>query len=441
MSQQSTTKVSVATASEISRIYRLRHFTDTIFTRGQWHKYHQGTWVPVHDLILDKEVWDLLEEFEGKGRCKPATNTFNAVMSIIRSNLYVDEIEIDQAPNLINLMSGVYNLDDSTLYAHDPKYYFTTQLPFEYRLDTPCDWWKIYLNTTFVLPETFTPDIQVVEFVQEAIGYSLTTDVSHHVTFWCYGGGSNGKGVLFYVLEKLAGTAFFPLNVKLMGQNAYQLAELGGKRIAACSESNATDNLVDDAQIKALVAGDTMSARSPHQRPFPLHPRCKLWWSMNQLPAVADFSEGFWRRVRVIPFNRKFEGSDRILDLKERLDGELAGIFLWAMEGLRRLRSRGHFAEPAQVQKITAQYRHEANPVSLFIEDECKAETDLTHFGQVTEVYQKYRDWCSLNGYRPVASRRFRNEMLRLGYPVRWRNPPLDKELVFVGLKWRNSIF
>ena len=433
--QERTTKTSLATASEIARLYKTRHMTDTLYTRGQWHTYRNGTWEPVHDLVVDKAIWDLLEEFEGQGRCRPQTSTFNAVQSILRSNLYVDEAEMDQSVNLINLQSGVYDLDTSQLYAHDSKYYFTTQLPFEYRPDATYEWWKMYLGSTFVTPETFQTDIELIEFVQEAIGYSLTSDVRQHVTFWCFGGGSNGKGVLFHVLEKLTGTAFFPLNVKLMGQNGYQLAELGGKRIAACSEANATDNLVDDAQIKALVAGDTMNARSPHQRPFSLHPSCKLWWSMNQLPAVADSSEGFWRRVRVIPFNKEFEGKERIMDLKEHLDLELSGIFNWAMEGLRRLRSRGHFAEPLQVAEITAKYRHEANPVSLFIEDECKEEEDLIRCGQVSEVYQAYCSWCTLNHYRPVASRRFRNEMLRLRHPVRQRRPPLDKGQVFLGIR------
>jgi putative DNA primase/helicase len=438
--QGRTTKTSLATAAEIARVYRMRHFTDTIFTRGQWHKYHQGTWNPVHDLILDKEIWDALEEFEGQGRCKPATNTFNAVMSNIRSNTYVEEILIDQSSNLINLMNGVYNLDDSTLYEHDPKYYFTTQLPFEYRPNASYTWWQVYLETTFVKPETHETDIELIEFVQEAIGYSLTSDVRQHVTFWCLGVGSNGKGTLFHVLERLTGPAFFPINVKLLGQNPYQLAELGNKRIAACSEANATDNLIDDAQIKALVAGDTMPARSPHQRPFSLHPHVKLWWSMNQLPPVADSSEGFWRRVRVIPFNRMFEGKEKIIELQDYLDLELSGIFNWAMEGLRRLNSRGHFDEPPQVTEITAKYRHEANPVSLFIEDECTTEKELVRCSGITEVYQAYRGWCQLNGYRPVASRRFRNEMSRLGYPVRWRNPPLDKALIFVGIRWKNAI-
>lgn len=441
MSESTTTKTTQATATEMARIYLLRHYTDTIFTMGQWHKYQHGVWNKIHDLAIDKEIWELLEEFEGKGRCRPGISNFNSTIHYIRSKLYVEETEMDQVPNLINLQNGVFNLDDSTCSEHKESYYFTTQLPFAYDPHATCDMWNYFLRTSLVWPETFKEDIQLMEFMQEAIGYSLTSDISQHATFWCYGGGNNGKGVLFHVLEKLAGKAFFPLNIKLMSHNPYQLAELGGKRIAGCSESNATDNLVDDAQIKALVAGDTMSARSPHQRPFDLHPHVKLWWSMNALPAVADFSEGFWRRVRVIPFNREFQPNEQITDLKERLNNELPGIFNWAMEGLRRLQSRGRFAVPQQVKDVTSQYRHEANPISLYIDDECIAETDLARCTQVSEIYRVYKEWCLTNTYRAVASRRFRHEMLRLGYPVRQKNAPVDKTQVFFGIRSKNSLF
>src|SRR5690606_7857354 len=122
------------------------------------------------------------------------------------------------------------------------------------------------------------------------------------------------------------------------------------KRIALCSEASSTHNLVDDATIKALIAGDTMQVRQIRQEPFELHPTAKLWWAMNELPAVADTSEGFWRRMRVVPFNRSFTEDERILDLKEKLDQELPGIFNWAIAGLRRLHNAGQFCHPQQVQ-------------------------------------------------------------------------------------------
>jgi putative DNA primase/helicase len=343
-----------------------------------------------------------------------------SVIDILRARFFVPSQALDGCTNLINLKNGVFSFESSTLYPHKESYFFTTQLPFSYDVYAQCPKWQYYLMTTFVKPQSKQVDLELIEFIQEAIGYSLTTDVSHHVTFWCYGTGRNGKGVLFHVLEQLSGPAFTTLNIRMLRQNVYQLAELPGKCIATCSESSATDNLVEDGTIKALVAGDTIKARSPNRRPFDLHPTVKIWWSMNTLPAVADTSEGFWRRVQVVPFNRQFSEEEQIKDLKEQLDLELSGIFNWAMVGLRRLKNRGKFRAPRQVTESTEQYRRESNPVALFVEDNLFSTKDETRFPLASAVYSAYKSWCLENTYRPVSSRRFKREMETLEvYTVR----------------------
>jgi len=172
--------------------------------------------------------------------------------------------------------------------------------------------------------------------------------------------------------------------------------------------------LVEDAYVKALVAGDEMPVRMIYKEPFMLEPRAKLWWSMNELPAVADTSEGFWRRMCVIPFNRQFKKNERILDLNERLEPELPGIFNWAMKGLGRLNSRGRFVEPTQVRTQTEQYRQESNPVGLFVEERCYKKADVEV--QSSVIYKEYTDWCKTNNFKPHSSKNFKNEMERLGF-------------------------
>ena len=206
----------------------------------------------------------------------------------------------------------------------------------------------------------------------------------------------------------------------MLKRDYYQLAGLAGRRIALCTESSATKNLVEDAYVKAIVAGDEMPVRMIYKDPFMLEPRVKLWWSMNALPAVADTSEGFWRRMCVIPFNREFKKNERILDLNERLETELPGIFNWAMDGLRRLHDRGRFVEPAQVRTQTDQYRKESNPVAQFVEEECYIEEDPHGQTQSSQIYEAYSDFCKRCGYKPLSIKNFKHELERLGhYAVR----------------------
>jgi len=364
-------------------------------------------------------IWRFLNGQAGLERkpWKVSLYKLTGTRAYVQAEAHVPGVEVDAIPDLINLRNGVLDVVRGTLLPHDPKMRITTQLPFDYTPGASHDLWDMFLRSTFVVPGGTQCDKDLVAFVQEAIGYSLTTDVSHHVSFWCVGEGANGKGVLFHVLECLCGDAAMALNVALLSvqREHYQLAKLAGKRIALCSETASTRNLVDDATVKALVSGDTMGVRLPYQEPTELHPRAKLWWSMNHFPAVADASEGFWRRVCVIPFNRTFGPAERILDLKERLEVEMPGIFVWAIEGLARLKDRGHFKLPPQVAAMTKQYRLESNPVELFVEDRCTTD-DPQARARSSVIYQAYKTWCFDNTFKPLSSPRFKRGMERLGF-------------------------
>jgi len=409
------TKKAVWTHTQLGWDYLMSH-QDTMYSRGQFYRYHEGVWEPIHDLLIARELWRLLKTKEvskdGHPGIRPTRDMKNSVWDYVRGEQFVPEDSLDANENLVNLKNGIYNLETQELMPHDPHQYLTTQLPFAYDAQAQAITWQMYLMSTLVKPRSVDFDQELAEFVQEAVGYSLTTSVCHHVTFWCYGEGANGKGVLFHVLEQLGGTACMSLNVGLFKRELYQLADLAGKRIALCSEAGATQNLVEDAYIKMLVSGDTMNVRQIRKDPFLLKPMVKLWWAMNELPPVADTSEGFWRRVMVIPFNRQFATNERILDLKERLDAELPGIFNWAMQGLKRLRDRGRFVLPSQVAESTKEYRQDANPVALFIKDECYEGKDLKE--QSSVLYDAYKAWCYDNNYKPHSSRNFKHEMERL---------------------------
>lgn len=414
MATKTKTKTGTITHTGLARMYIDRRRMDRMFTRGAWHIYANGVWAETHDLIIENELWNHLEAFEAQNRCRPTATTLRSVQHRIRAQLFVDEARVDAYPTLINLTNGIYQTDTGMLIPHNPDLYLTTQLPFAYNPAADINMWEMYLLTTFVKPRSTEHDPELIAFVQEAVGYSLTTSIQHHVAFWCHGEGANGKGVLFHVLEMLGGNATIPIDVKLLRRERYQLADLAGKRIAMCSESSAHDSLVEDAIIKTLISGDTLRVRQIHRQPFTLHPTMKLWWAMNTLPSVADTSMGFWRRTRVIPFNRQFKERERILDLKEQLALELPSIFNWAMIGLKRLQGRGHFVVPQQVKKATARYQKESNPLTLFIEEECIIEKDKKV--QSSTIYNDYKGWCKDNTFKPYSRINFKREMERLGF-------------------------
>lgn len=404
------------TYTEIGRHY-MKIYPDTIFSRGSWMRYEKGVWESVTNFLIEQEVWKLLEAYEPQG-IYPTTNGVSNVMAYVRAQVHVPEDHLDADDGLINLLNGTYSLDQQCLLTHHRDRYLTTQLAFDYDPTFQAPSWDRYIGTTFVDEKgNFDPDLAA--FVQEAVGYSLTTDIRYHLTFWCHGQGANGKGVLFQVLEMLAGNSAIPFNVNLLHREQYQLADLAGKRIALCTEAESS-TIVEDALIKALVAGDSLQVRQIRREPFTLKPVAKLWWSMNKLPTVTDTSVGFWRRVKVIPFLADFEERDkakRLDNLIEYLQDELPGIFNWALIGLFRLRANGEFTKVAQVDRLTERYQRESNTITSFVDDEC--EVSPSYNVASGTIYDKYREWCSTNGYKPYNSRNFKSEMERQRYYYR----------------------
>lgn len=412
---------------QIGEIYCNARNGDTMYSRGQWYRWNGNVWDAVDDSFIHREIWRLLVRLEASHQARANKVNVNGVMDYCMRFLAVDDKLLDANPDYINLWNGTYSLDLRALLTPQSFHYLTTRLPFSYDPDAECPTWMYYVQSTFTQSPTCNlPDQELIDFVQEAMGYSLTTDVKYHVSFWCLGEGENGKGVLFHVLSQLAGPAQALLDINSLKRNTYQLAGLAGKRIAMCSEVNTFDNVVEDATFKQLVAGDPIPARQIYERSFTLYPTAKLWQSMNRLPAVADTSHGFWRRVRLIPFNRIFADHERIPNLKQLLELELSGIFNWAIQGLDRLQANGDFTMPKQVEELTKRYKYDSNVVLNFVDDECVRDANAGEHRDT--LYSAYVAWCRKFNYKPYNVKNFRREMEALGFHV-------DKNNVYHGLE------
>jgi putative DNA primase/helicase len=111
-----------------------------------------------------------------------------------------------------------------------------------------------------------------------------------------------------------------------------EIARLPGRRFCRASELREGAAL-DEGRIKSLTGDDVLMARHLYAAPFEFRPQVKLWLASNKLPRVDDRSHAFWRRAKVIPFRRTFDGSARDSALLARLRAEGPGILAWIVEG------------------------------------------------------------------------------------------------------------
>jgi putative DNA primase/helicase len=85
------------------------------------------------------------------------------------------------------------------------------------------------------------------------------------------------------------------------------MAKLPAARFVTASEFAGKAPL-HEARLKQLTGRDPIVARPLYGAPFSFLPQLKLWLSMDQPPQAMDASDGFWQRVRLVPFRVSFAG-------------------------------------------------------------------------------------------------------------------------------------
>jgi len=169
-----------------------------------------------------------------------------------------------------------------------------------------------------------------------------------------------------------------------------EIAALDRVRLALITEVPLTARL-HEARLKDVSGGDCMNARRLYENPFEFTPLCKLWIAGNCRPTVIDDSDAFWRRMYLVPFNRKFKGDQADQLLSEKLKGEGPGILNWCLEGCLYWQ-RSRFNPPEIVKAAVQEYRDESDVLADFIAERCTLDENASV--QPSDLYRDYATWA-----------------------------------------------
>jgi putative DNA primase/helicase len=333
------------------------------------------------------------------------------------------------AGNLLNLANGCLDLRTFELRPHRRDDLLTHCLDYAFDAGATCPTWERFIREVLV-DEKLQPDAELAALAQEAIGYSLTTETNREAFFFLSGSGGNGKSTLLTTVAALLGTDLsMTLDLEALAQYGadYRLAMIRGKRIVFSTEARPEAKIADGI-FRRIASGETLDARPIGKEPIQITPVCKIWWSQNAQPHVADTSDAFWRRLKLLPFRRQFSEHEKDIDLADKLRSELPGILNWALAGLRRLRTVGRFTASAQAATAAAEYRTASNPIALWV-NECTtlglpdakrreldakrlplADSDIG-WSQARAAYDNYRGWCVDTGRHEKNQTAFGREL------------------------------
>lgn len=305
----------------------------------------------------------------------------------------IDQRQLDADEFLLNTPSATYDLRIGLPSAHEhtPADFITKQTTVDPSGDG-MDIWQDALETFFC------GDNELIDYVQEIAGLSAIGKVCVEGLIIAYGEGRNGKSTFWNTLSRVMGTYSGNMSADTLTVGSKrnvkpELAEAKGKRIIIAAELEEGMRL-NTSNVKQLCSTDEIYAEKKYKDPFSFVPSHTLVLYTNHLPKVGAIDAGTWRRLIVIPFNAKIEGSSDIKNYADYLFNKAGGAILkWIMTGAKRVIEKDyHIVKPAVVEAAIQKYKDNNDWLSQFL-DEC-CEIDSSYSAKSGDVYNAYRSYC-----------------------------------------------
>ena len=311
----------------------------------------------------------------------------NEIINIIQWSTYTDRSEFDNMK--IALENCVLDLETFQVLNHSPEIKTIIKIPVYYDPDAKCPAIDKFLHEV-LYPED-------VPTIYELIGYCLYPRYHIHKAFMFVGDGSNGKSTLIELIKTFLGREnVVSIPLQKLEYDRFSLAQLYGK-LANLYADLPDIALKSTGVFKMLTGGDPLSADVKFSREFiNFTNTAKLIFSANKIPKTYDDTDAFFRRWVILNFPNKFEGDKRDENILQKLTTkeELSGLLNKAIEGLKRLLSRGDFTTTRSTEEWREAYIRMSDPVGAFVMDMVEEDP----LGTVTkdDLYNAFVEYCKL---------------------------------------------
>lgn len=350
---------------------------------------HRMNWEIEHAGGLDEQRAMLKHQISSSSSDKLASMV--RVASAIRT---FDPARLDTNLWELNTASGIVDLRTGNIREHDPRALHTKLCPYDVAPEGD-------MPEKFIqfLSDVSCGDDELMEFHQRHLGYALTGSTHQQCLFFYYGVGRNGKTTLTEIMQAVMGdyavtdTSDLILDTRALGNIETRMIRLHGARALFLQELKENSTL-DVGVVKRITGTDLMIGRHLYEAHVQWRPTHKVFLASNHQPNVNDQTDGTWRRIRLIPFEARFEGSKEVLNLRDKLLAEEGPqILRWLIDGAVRGANGAPLPTPGRVVDATAMYREDEDILAEFVNETFDLHDDYAE--KTTEIYDAFIKWCA----------------------------------------------
>jgi putative DNA primase/helicase len=366
------------------------------------------------ETLPEKKADDIRAWAKREGRGLRSANTVAAVASLARSN----QASVTQANAfdadllLLGTPGGTVDLRTGELRParrEDMISKMTAVTPSP--AGTAAFTWLKFLN------DIFEGDAEMISFLQRAAGYALTGLTSEHKLLFLHGTGRNGKSTFLETLQWIWGNyarraAVTTFLTSVGERHPTDIAGLSGARLVVGSELPKGKSW-DEAVLKDLTGGDTMTARFMRGDFFDFVPQMTLMIAGNNMPSLRGVDEALRARMVLVPFAVTIPPEKRDTALGEKLRREGPAILRWAIEGALAWRQCG-LDVPPRVSAASTEYLDGEDLLGQFLADETVESPG--EFTFTSALHVRFRLWIELQGLGSWSSHTFTKELKSRGF-------------------------
>lgn len=271
--------------------------------------------------------------------------------------------------------------------------------------------------------------------LEELLGHILLTNKFPHKVFFLSGGGNNGKSTFLEMLNNFVGDLGQNLSLDLFNDNT-SVSTLNGK---LCNCSDETDFVYIDKckGFKSLASGNTIAVRPIYsKKTVKVQNTATLILSANKMPHFKDRTEGFFRRLMIIPFDFTVTKINEKLDFLLSTDNAKSYILNLALKGVQSIKSNGYkMSENEFLKSAKEEYIEETDSVAGFMLTNPEIENVRTNI-----VHSNYRQYCCESDiHEPLSLSMFSQSLRDYGYKSVPASKQKDEKQFRIYVKIKNN--
>lgn len=371
---------------------------------GIFHMYKDGVYIPVHRLE------PYIKDYIYIDHRNP-----DSIRSIFDSLRQVQSREFEElhgSEDIINLQNGLLNIRTMELKPHDKNYISSNQLKCSYNSNCyNVNKWDKYIN------DLTEGNREAILFLQEVTGVILSNVKGYRLKaiVGLQGRGDSGKSQFFNVLGKILGSDLVgTASLQRLGNSQFIASSIYGKRIVFDGDlpSEALSN-VD--MIKKLSGGDIVPIEFKGVNSFNYRFNGLIVFASNDLPYLGnDKGDHFYNRFHILQCNNVIPKENQNPFIADEIFNEERDyVFLWSLEGLKRVISNGYkFTETKVISNVRDNVKNEQDSVRAFIVNNYTVTNINENKILFSDLYRRYDLFCEMEGYTPCKRKSFRMKLL-----------------------------